>query len=192
MGEELKTSEYDENDNLKFYKNFTRLSDSVDWDLNSIYEYIYEYDENNFLISRKLEQTTPLNASPSLLFSFEYKNSCVGIHESAEGDHGSRIIREEYTYEGINECLDLENLDLNLFIYPNPSDGNIKLTSSIFQTGNTDISVFSTDGKVLLQTKEISRCESSSIDLSFLPNGLYILHLSNGDHFVNEKIVIAK
>jgi len=44
----------------------------------------------------------------------------------------------------------------------------------------------------LLQKTENSRATFSNIDLSHLQNGVYILHLRNGEHFVNAKIVIAK
>ena len=93
-----------------------------------------------------------------------------------------------------NECIliALSDNELNLTINPNPSQGFFQISSSIFKTGNTDILVYSIDGKVLLHENEKSRCESSSIDLSSMQNGLYFLKLQNGKHFLKTKVVIAK
>ena len=81
---------------------------------------------------------------------------------------------------------------MNISVFPNPSNGIFNIVSPIFQTGNTEIVVYTIDGKVLLEKTEISRSTSSSIDLSLIQNGIYFLQLRNEDHFVKTKIVITK
>ena len=191
--------EYDENNNIIGVSNFNKNFVTGEWRLYKKRIYENEYDENGFLIKILTEEWNYGGGNPPYENLFyhqqsEYKNSCEGLVEEA---YFSRMMPNDeylnrYVYEGTNQCLDLEKINLQILISPNPSEGDFKITSSIFQTGNTDVLVFSIDGKVLLQTKEISRCKSSSLDLSFLQNGFYFLQLRNGDHFVKEKIVIAK
>lgn len=189
---------YDEYDNIILNSEYRNQSING-WQLHRQTFYENEYDENGFLTKKNTEVWGyDITNLPDGILNYTkeniYQNSCEGIVEEYTRKEGEskNLDVYEYVYEGINECLDIENLDLDVTISPNPSDGKVEIYSSIFKTGNTDISLFGIDGKVLLQKKEISRCESSSIDLTSLSNGIYIFHLQNGDHFVNEKIVIAK
>ncbi len=191
------TYEYDAYENLIFKKGYIKYQDTAEWVLSTELNYYLEYDENGFLIESRKEyfshNSNPPIMNPSFSRTINYENSCEGFPEEINSvyDTGVRI-KEKNVYQGINKCIDLDKIDLGLAIYPNPSEGVFKVLSPIFQTGNTEILVFSTDGKALLQKLENSRCESSSLDLSFLQNGFYILQLRNGKHFVKEKIVIAK
>ncbi|MFK7774961.1 MAG: T9SS type A sorting domain-containing protein [Saprospiraceae bacterium] len=187
---------YDEQNNLTSNTEF-RVQNTNALELKQQHIYENEYDENNFLIRKKTEVWDyDINLSEFIFnLSYEniYQNSCEGIVEEYTKSYEQTNVknRYEFAYEGINECLDLDEVDLKITAYPNPSDGNIEIKSSIFQTGNTEILVFGIDGKVLLQKNEKSRSEVSFIDLTSMQNGIYILQLQNGKHFVNEKIVIA-
>ncbi len=187
---------YDEQNNLTSNTEY-RVQNTNALELNQQILYENEYDENDFLIRKKTEVWDYDSNLSDLVFNLSYeniyRNSCEGIVEEYTKSYEQTSVKYRYkfAYEGTNECLDFDILDLSITIFPNPSDGQIEITSSIFQTGNTDILVFSTDGKVLLQKNEGSRCETSFIDLTSMQNGIYILQLQNGKHFVNEKIVIA-
>lgn len=187
---------YDDYGNIKEEHFLTKNYSTSEWELIHIDFFDNEYDENEFLISVRKERYFDAIFSIDSEFTilFTYQNSCKGFTEEEVKlyENNGAKIKKVFAYEGIDECIDIEKISLTIQISPNPSNGNFKITSSIFQTGNTNISVFATDGKVLLQKTEVSRSTFSNIDLSSLLNGLYILHLSNGDHFVNEKIVIAK
>lgn len=191
------TYEYDNYKNLIFKNGYTKYHDTAEWVLNTELNYYLEYDENGFLVESRKEyfshETDPPTLNPNFSRNIYYLNSCEGLPEEINSvyETGTRI-KEKNVYAGINNCIDLDKIDLSLNIYPNPSQGFFQISSSIFKTGNTDILIFSIDGKVLLQKNEKSRCESSSLDLSFLENGFYILKLQNGKHFVKSKIVIAK
>ncbi len=189
------TIEYDQFNNPTMRKSYRRYSEYDDWDLWFTFNFYNEYDNNGFLIGKREELISSSSiANPNYAHTFQYKNSCEGIHEIINienTEYGTKRI-EEFIYEGINDCLSLEKINLEIEVYPNPSTGIFNITSPIFKTGNTEILVYSIDGKALLQKTEISRSSSSSIDLSLMQNGLYILQLRNGDHFVKGKIVIAK
>lgn len=191
------TYEYDIYETLTFKKGFIKYHDTAEWVLNTELNYYLEYDENGFLIESRKEyfsyNTNPPTMNPDFSRTINYENSCEGFPEEINSvyDTGVRI-KEKTVYKGINNCIDLDKIDLSLNIYPNPSEGFFEISSPIFKTGDTAILVCSIDGKVLLQENESSRCESSSIDLTWMQNGIYILQLQNGNHFINEKIVIAR
>ncbi len=189
---------YDEYDNITLETEY-RNQYNNGWQLNRQTFYENEYDENGFLINKKTEVWNYDDATlPNGILSYSkedvYQNSCDGVVEEYSTREGNSDIedRYEYVYEGINECLDIENLDLNLVVSPNPSNGILRVSSPIFKTGNTEILIFSINGKVLLRKIVNSRSTFSNIDLSNLQNGFYLFQLRNGDHFLKEKIVITK
>ncbi|MFK7774964.1 MAG: T9SS type A sorting domain-containing protein [Saprospiraceae bacterium] len=188
---------YNELNNIETIEHYKSYGDETIYNIHKRKHFYNEYDENEFLIKTK-EEEYQYYTFPNGIVEFskkilDFQNSCKGILEEKyilREIYEDRY-KEEYIYEGINECLDLESLDLDMLVFPNPTSGYVEIISSIFQSGNTEILVYSIDGKVLLEKMEINRF-TSSLDLSFLPNGFYILQLSNGDHFVKEKIVIVK
>ncbi|MFK7774962.1 MAG: T9SS type A sorting domain-containing protein [Saprospiraceae bacterium] len=191
------TYEYDTYENLTFKKGYIRYQDTAEWVLNTELNYYLEYDENGFLIESRKEyfshHTNPPTQNPNYSRNINYENTCEGFPEEINSvyDTGARI-KEKNIYQGISNCFDLDKIELSLNVNPNPSEGFFEILSSIFKTGNTDILVYSMDGKVLLQKNEKDRCESSSIDLTSMQNGIYVLQLQSGKYFINEKIVIAK
>ena len=65
------------------------------------------------------------------------------------------------------------------FVFPNPTNDNIR----IFGIENQEIEIFSTDGKLILK----ERYEGKSIDVSSLPQGLYLIK-TNGQTLKFNKI----
>lgn len=63
-------------------------------------------------------------------------------------------------------------------VFPNPvfNDLKIDLSNSIFENGT--LKILSLEGK-LLKTQQIAGLSILSVDLSHLPKGIYICHLSN-------------
>jgi hypothetical protein len=71
-------------------------------------------------------------------------------------------------------------------VFPNPAHSEIRIKSDKNTIGiNMCISIFTLEGQ-LLTTKSLTEL-SCAIDISYLPNGIYILKLNN-----NEKTVVAK
>ncbi|MFK8006388.1 MAG: T9SS type A sorting domain-containing protein [Saprospiraceae bacterium] len=176
---------------------YERTFDTVDLDLKYIFSHNNNYDENGSLTKRVNELVSYSTGVPIINSNYSnietIKNTCEGIVELIDILHESGYReREQFIYEGKNDCIDLNKIYLSMRVFPNPSDGFFEIFSPIFQTGNTEIIVYSIDGKALLQKAENNRSRFSMLDLSFLQNGFYILELRNGDHFVKEKIVIAK
>ena len=74
-------------------------------------------------------------------------------------------------------------IDDQIFIYPNPFKDNLYIKSEF---KNRTVDIYSLTGKLIFHSNETP----SKIDLSSLPNGMYILRLSNssGNH-VSKKLI---
>lgn len=79
---------------------------------------------------------------------------------------------------------ELENNLLDqIVIFPNPGKG-------IFHIGNAEVSVYNTFGELLFADSQVGN--SRSIDLSFLPNGLYFFYLKIEGKTSVRKVIIRK
>jgi hypothetical protein len=81
------------------------------------------------------------------------------------------------------------NFDSNFAIYPNPSNGQINI-SSVVSLGSTDISIVDINGRtVFTQTLELGN--KASIEATNLSTGIYIIKI-DGDSYVHTAKLIIK
>jgi len=73
----------------------------------------------------------------------------------------------------------------DLIIYPNPTNGNIYITT--FQEQHYEISVHDMLGKKVFQQANF---QDGNLDLSFLPKGNYMIKVLNDRHSIAKKILI--
>ena len=186
---------YDQFDNLISYALHKQDSIITDWTLMYLYFYDLEYDGDNRMIRRKsrFEDYTfdPPQFQEENLEHLEYWCKDLVKTNITDLSNGFLIYKFDFFYEGKNECFEVENVLLEMSIFPNPTFGKITIQSPILQSGNTQIKVFDMNGKLLLGKIEIQR-ESAEIDLSHLPNGMYVIQLINQEHFVQQKVVLTK
>lgn len=186
--------DYDEHQNITACFKYSKYPLYEDWKLLSEFFYYNQYNDENELVELRTEEliynTDPPSNDPLDDKLYQYEYTCDDLEKvQTVISYGSNIRYESY-YEGENDCFEIEKIDLNIEVYPNPSEGLLNIKSPIFGSGNTQITVFSIDGKVLLEKNEITRCELVRLDLSGLPSGIYIVELSNENHFTNKKVVI--
>jgi hypothetical protein len=85
--------------------------------------------------------------------------------------------------------LDVERYEFNYFkdliIYPNPTNGNINITT--FQEQPYQISVYDMFGKKVFQQNNF---QDGSLDLSFLPKGNYMIRVLNDKHSIAKKLIL--
>lgn len=113
------------------------------------------------------------------------ENKCTGqvIHFSYD-DSGNRIKREQVTIEGINakekdmqRFLTKERLDGRITVTPDDNLGKINIDiKDNTLSGPYSISLYAMAGYMVCETTELS--DKSDIDISNLPNGLYVLVIS--------------
>lgn len=79
------------------------------------------------------------------------------------------------------------NQILQTSIFPNPAQNNFTIQTN--RADNQNLQVFDVSGKLVL-AQTISG--TTSIDVGTLPEGVYILHLTNNQSIVNKRITILK
>jgi len=98
----------------------------------------------------------------------------------------------EFTYSitGTTSAKDINEND-QILIYPNPSNGLIYLTSDKF-SGQTDIIIYSIDGKVVYnESRNFYKDSPNEIDLNGLESGIYMVKLFDGENIADQKLIIS-
>lgn len=188
--------EYDQFENPIEVNYFEKASDTLPWELVKTQYLFNDYDEKDFLVQKRLDsyKSPPPHLTPDNSYFYKYEYTCDGLQElvQTENFEDGSITLQQYIYKGKNECFDLDEKNLSLEVSPNPSSGIFNITSPIFESGDTEIIVFTIDGKKILQKNENSRSTTSSIDLTSFENGFYILQLRNGKHYLTSKIIFTR
>ncbi len=186
-----------------FKSDFAPTNDTAYYSLQ-VYEYDYEEDFFTGRVTSKIQKYynnqnhlfyTPFdNIELRQESRFDYKYYCDGLLSketlSIVGE-SKPLSRISYFYEGNNDCFDFEQ-DLEMTISPNPSFGKIKIESLIFESGDTELQVFTASGQLVFEKEIPSRSHDQNVDLSFLENGVYIIHLRSGKHFSTSKLVMIQ
>ena len=125
---------------------------------------------------------------------YDYEYYCDGLVSkeilSVVGD-SKPLSRKLYFYEGKNDCFDFRQ-NLKITLLPNPSFGEIEIQSLIFESGETELQVFTTSGQLVIKKIIASRSYAQNVDLSGFKNGIYVIHLRSGKHFSASKLVMAR
>jgi hypothetical protein len=79
-----------------------------------------------------------------------------------------------------------------LKFYPNPTDGNFRMSFFLPQRGQTAITIYDTEGKEVVR-KDLGNFQGNwdnNIDLSHLDSGTYILNITQNNLRLAEKIIV--
>jgi hypothetical protein len=92
---------------------------------------------------------------------------------------------KEYDFDGKSQETRIVAANCNksesIVLAPNPVKSILKIKKNLGRTGIKPVSITSVSGKIyLLNDRQVSTPENS-IDVSFLPSGLYVLMVSNGN-----------
>jgi rhodanese-related sulfurtransferase len=139
---------------------------------------------NNFNSSRKLEGSEDYTFSVIHSPGYSGDDSTKISLESNGGKIDIRIVFKNGIIQGV-ETTELEEIS----IYPNPTQEKLyfkNITTSLIE----DISVFNIAGKVVLN--ETSVWGNDGIDVSGLPNGIYIVRIKTSMQIVSKKFVLKK
>ncbi|HEY0045708.1 MAG TPA: T9SS type A sorting domain-containing protein [Flavobacterium sp.] len=83
-----------------------------------------------------------------------------------------------------------ENNVVNLKIWPNPASGVIYISTDIFTEQQSVITVTDMSGKVVIRKAQNLNENMTSIDISGLESGMYMLRLESGEESVVKKLIV--
>jgi hypothetical protein len=90
-----------------------------------------------------------------------------------------------------NKIITLQN-EIQIIIFPNPTEGNIKLNTSSLTSSTLKITVTDVLGKNVLVKNFNLPANNLSLDLSEFGNGIYLIGLENGSANFTQKLVLNK
>ncbi|VXB91755.1 conserved exported hypothetical protein [Flavobacterium sp. 9AF] len=97
------------------------------------------------------------------------------------------VIAFRMTNEQIKDNSELELLDKDrLSIYPNPTNGLIKINFGNLSSGNYEL--YSLDGRIILSNKYENSSEIS-IDLTNFANGVYVINIIANEKVISKKLI---
>ena len=109
---------------------------------------------------------------------------------TARNKCGSTLsLTQQFVTESTNSVQELDGL--NVEIYPNPANDilNIAIESSL-SIADLDVTIFSLDGKRWLHQNEKSSLLTRTVDISRLPQGVYLLRVETQHHYEMHRIVV--
>jgi C-terminal processing protease CtpA/Prc len=77
-------------------------------------------------------------------------------------------------------------------IYPNPTKGFFRIVPSPGDKSVLDVNVLNLQGKIILEEKQLKGKMEYDFDLSFAPDGCYIIIIKTGNNLLIRKLVIIK
>jgi len=139
------------------------------------------------------EQTASLTANPASGYVFENwtKN---GVEVSSDLNYTFTVTQNvslSANFSEQNTSISEISRDINLNIYPNPTDGEVYLKFKTENVQEVNISVYDSYGKLLYKQKiqKFVANELVEIDLSMYNSGVYYLQINNTEFIRIEKII---
>jgi len=114
-------------------------------------------------------------------------------------DYWDRNPADQYNYgRGLSDPISINitsNVGLtdllsksNVSMYPNPTRGILHVNLSEYKSQVIKMSVYNTKGQVVINREILKK--SSDVDLSSLPQGIYVVELKNGVNKTSSRIVV--
>ena len=122
-------------------------------------------------------------------------NSWHAVTESPAswGAPGNLMIIPKYCFNlsgvGLSQNLGISE---NVWVYPNPSTGTIKISTTFLTEENISVNVTNALGQVVASTKKNALIDVLSLDLSNEPNGVYFVSVTNGTDKMVTRLILNK
>ena len=188
----LKDVDYDtNNDGVLDLPNGAQLQDAVGWTNGDLSALVYggviltQSAGTPDAAVRFFDNNTPFSAAAWYNGDIIDLDSFDPLEVSANMPQGSGITPGNINIP--NNGIGINDLKVsNLAIYPNPSEGLIKL-GSLNQNESSQLSVYSLDGRLVSQLE----LTNSTVDLTNLDSGLYWLELHTKNEVKRAQLVIS-
>lgn len=135
----------------------------------------------NWKLSATGETITLSAPSSTIIEQVVYGNQDADIAYARIPNGTGDFVFQLPTFNGNNEWLNVNDVDLeNPFtVYPNPTTNTVYINSTSHEIKG--VSIYGIDGSKISESTPLST-EFTSVDFSFLPNGVYILKINNVSH----------
>ena len=186
--EETEEWTFDEHDQLVHYIRWRKTS-SNPYKLIKKDSMVIVYDDQYRVSEKEFHQTNFATISPVEYYTYDYY--CQDILRQSGKEDLPRIFRTFYEYPpGFDdECAEgLE--DISISIYPNPSHGEITITSDLLAAESAVLRVFDVAGRELYVQDFLILKDTYTIDLSFLITGIYMISIQTEGFVKTEKVLI--
>jgi hypothetical protein len=119
--------------------------------------------------------------------------ACVAANNgnSTAGDGSVFLVNPLTLNEGLVSVGEIDQQMVSLEVFPNPVQEQLNLRINLEQSSNLQLQIFDMSGK-LIQSNQLSLLNgenSTSVDVSNLPQGIYSIFLSNGKDGITERIL---
>ena len=97
------------------------------------------------------------------------------------------LILNDYVIDNVEEAW----LDQQISVYPNPTNGIVKLNNNLTQLAIEDVQVYNSLGQLVYQEKlKLNANETKTFDFTHLSNGIYAMSLTIGDQQTIKRLII--
>lgn len=153
------------------------------WDYVMVEE--HHYDENGWLASNQ-EQITAWNKITYHHSIFDnYCDGKVKIETAYDGRLGDSaalpLNRSFFTYLDGLDCSG-QGADVALRLFPNPATAQVQLEAPLLLTAKAKALVFSSSGQLVREIPLAYRAFQPVISLAGLPQGVYFIEVTDGEH----------
>ncbi|HPI12491.1 MAG TPA: T9SS type A sorting domain-containing protein, partial [Catalimonadaceae bacterium] len=96
------------------------------------------------------------------------------------------------TYVPTTATSELENQELKVSIFPNPTNELIAIQLGTLSKGNTQVQLIDMTGRVVKETQLFQGSTIAYFETATLHSGTYSVRISDGRNVINRKVVIAE
>ncbi len=127
------------------------------------------------LTSVTVEWTTPLTIANTVFGNITLANVTLHIPAGTYSTYDAAPVWTDFNIDNTLGITDVQKEATAIQVYPNPTTNFITLKNS---EGINQVKVFSLEGK-LLKTEKVNS-KNATLDLSYLPKGIYLLQTNRG------------
>jgi len=114
-----------------------------------------------------------------------------GEYKATITDSNGCITEEVYTVSGTTNVSELDFIE-SFDVSPNPAVTFIQLNVELNQLKPLQLSLISLDGKVIQRSNKNAKVINERIDLTDIPNGIYLVELRSQNSVDIKKVIVAK
>ncbi len=123
----------------------------------------------------------------ALVETNETWNATAGKYEMQDGDDETRYYYEEYT----NSVKDAKVTAGSIDVYPNPAKNTLHLRTKLNEAAAADILMTDMSGRMVKELHLPTAAQySTTVDVSNLPAGTYLLQMNAGGKMTTQKVVV--